>query len=129
LIALDTSAVIAIGLREPGWEDLFMVLSRERDSVMSAVTLAEIMVVATRREIGDRMPSFLATIGSKIMPVDRAAALRAADIYARWGKGVHPAALNFCDCFSYDVARQYDCPLLFVGNDFSQTYIVSAIAL
>lgn len=64
----------------------------------------------------------------RIVPVDEATSYRAGEIYTRWGKGLHPAALNYCDCFSYDVAKQLDCPLLYIGNDFSQTDIVSALA-
>jgi ribonuclease VapC len=48
-------------------------------------------------------------------------------VYSRWGKGVHPAGLNFGDCFAYDVAKQNDCPLLFVGDDFAKTDLLRAI--
>ena len=44
-----------------------------------------------------------------------------ADAYECWGKGEHPASLNFGDCFAYALAKARDCPLLFVGNDFAQT--------
>lgn len=63
----------------------------------------------------------------RIIPVEEATALRIADIYARYGKKNHQAKLNFGDCFAYDVAKQNNCPLLFVGNDFAQTDIVSAL--
>jgi ribonuclease VapC len=56
-----------------------------------------------------------------------AAARRIAQAYARWGKGAHPAALNFGDCFSYEVAKEHGCRLLFVSDDFSRTDIESAI--
>lgn len=49
-----------------------------------------------------------------------------ADAYRRWGKGFHPASLNFGDCFAYALAAERACPLLYVGNDFTQTDIVSA---
>lgn len=51
----------------------------------------------------------------------------AADAYSRWGKGIHPAALNYGDCFAYATAKEFGCPLLFIGNDFSQTDIEPAI--
>jgi ribonuclease VapC len=73
-----------------------------------------------RRHLGDRRHRIAA---------DTAAARRVGDIYARWGKGQHPAALNFCDCFAYDLAPQHDRPLLFVGNDFAQTDVASVLAL
>ncbi len=52
-----------------------------------------------------------------------AAAQRIAHAYAKWGKGVHPAALNFGDCFAYEVAKDRGCPLLYVGDDFAKTDI------
>lgn len=51
-----------------------------------------------------------------------------ADAYDRWGKGVHPAGLNFGDCFAYALAKSQNCPLLFVGDDFAQTDVESALA-
>jgi len=61
-----------------------------------------------------------------VEPVTEAFARRAAAAYAQWGRGVNPAALNFGDCFSYAVAKQYNCPLLYVGNDFAKTDVASA---
>ncbi len=63
----------------------------------------------------------------QIIPVDEATALRIEGIYRRFGKGFHAAALNFGDCFAYDVAREHDCPLLYVGEDFARTDITSAL--
>jgi ribonuclease VapC len=48
-------------------------------------------------------------------------------IYENWGKGVHPAALNFGDCFAYEVAKEHECPLLYVGGDFARTDIEGAL--
>ncbi len=59
--------------------------------------------------------------------VTRETALRTSQIYARWGKGIHPAALNFGDCFAYDVAKEHSCRLLYVGDDFSKTDIESVL--
>ncbi len=52
----------------------------------------------------------------------------AADAYRRWGKGFHKASLNFGDCFAYALAEELACPLLYIGKDFPQTDIVSAMA-
>ena len=57
----------------------------------------------------------------QVVPVTRAGAVGAANAYARWGKGRHPAALNFGDCLSYALAAERGCPLLYVGNDFART--------
>ena len=66
-------------------------------------------------------------LGFEIVSVTPAGARRVADIYQRWGKGLHPAALNFGDCFAYDVAKEHACRLLYVGRDFGQTDIESAL--
>jgi ribonuclease VapC len=57
----------------------------------------------------------------RLIKVTEADAILAAEAYDRWGRGVHPAAWNYGDCFAYVLAKQRSCPLLFVGNDFSQT--------
>jgi ribonuclease VapC len=44
-------------------------------------------------------------------------------VYLQWGKGIHPAGLNFGDCFAYEVAKTHGCPLLYVGGDFAKTGI------
>jgi len=62
-----------------------------------------------------------------VVPVTRETAQRTFHIYARWGKGIHAAALNLGDCFAYDVARDHNCPLLYVGEDFSKTDIKSVL--
>jgi ribonuclease VapC len=51
---------------------------------------------------------------------------RIAQAYAQWGKGIHPAGLNFGDCFAYQLAQLHDCALLFVGNDFAKTDVKPA---
>ena len=62
-----------------------------------------------------------------MVDVTRAAALGAADAQRRWGKGRHPARLNFGDCFAYEVAERHRCPLLYVGDDSVKTDITSAL--
>ena len=59
--------------------------------------------------------------------MSEATARRVADTYARWCKGVNAASLNFGDCFAYDLAKTSNCPLLYVGRDFSGTDIVAAL--
>lgn len=127
MIALDSSALIAIALREEGWEDCFMAVNKEPHLLISTVTIAETLIVAARRQVQNTMPHFLATLSPAVVALDEAGAHRAVAVYARWGKGQHRASLNFCDCFAYDVAAQHDCPLLYIGNDFAQTDIRSAL--
>ncbi len=56
-----------------------------------------------------------------------ASARRIAQAYQRWGKGVHPASLNFGDCFAYEVAKERGCSLLYVGKDFEKTDVVAGL--
>lgn len=73
------------------------------------------------------MKSMIDGLNVRIIPVTADGASRVAEIHFRWGRGRHPANLNFGDCFAYDAARSSGCPLLFVGNDFSKTDIPSAL--
>jgi ribonuclease VapC len=66
-------------------------------------------------------------LGFEVITVTAVAAHRIAGHFAKWGKGVHPAGLNFGDCFAFEVAREHDCPLLFVGSDFEKSDVRSAL--
>lgn len=72
------------------------------------------------------MVALLDTLDLDIIPVDAAFAASVADAYDRFGRGVHPAGLNFGDCFAYALAKTRGAPLLFVGDDFAQTDIIAA---
>jgi ribonuclease VapC len=85
------------------------------------------MIVADRRNVAQAMRGLIDGLGIDVVAVTPAASRRIALAYARWGKGQHPAALNFGDCFAYDVAKENACPLLFVGNDFSRTDLTSVL--
>ena len=63
------------------------------------------------------------TFGFDVAPVTPASARRIAQAYGTWGKGIHPASLNFGDCFAYEVAKEHGCRLLYVGDDFARTDI------
>jgi ribonuclease VapC len=127
VIAVDTSALVAVLLREPEGPRCSSILSDSSSLVLSAATLAEALVVASRRNVGDEMSALIDLCGFEIVPVIAATALRISAIYATWGKGRHPAALNFGDCFSYDTAKTHNCPLLFIGGDFSKTDLKSVL--
>jgi ribonuclease VapC len=66
-------------------------------------------------------------LGFEVANVTPAAARRIAAAYETWGRGIHPAGLNFGDCFAYEVAKENGCPLLYVGDEFSLTDIESAL--
>lgn len=127
MIAVDTSALMAIALDEPAADDCIAALQEEDDLLISAGTVAELLIVAARRGVAEEVQSLLDGLGFEIVPVTEGAARRVADAYARWGKGIHAAALNFGDCFAYEVAKDRACRLLFVGDDFRRTDIEGAI--
>ena len=126
MIAVDTSALMAVVLNEPEAEACIATLADEDRLLISAGTVAETLIVAQRRHVGEEIANLIDRLGFEIIAVTPAAARRIAAIYARWGKGVHAAALNFGDCFAYEIAKDHNCPLLYVGDDFSKTDIVRA---
>lgn len=127
MIAVDTSALMAIVLGEPEADQCMTVIENADTLLISAATVAEALIVASRRNVGDEVETLISGLGFDIAAVTGASARRIALAYSRWGKGVHPASLNYGDCFSYDVAIENDCPLLFVGNDFSATDVRPAL--
>ena len=126
MIAVDTSALMAILLDEPKADACAAALEDDDRLLISAGTLAEALIVAERRNVGTEMERLVAGLGLEIVDVTPAAARRIAQAYRTWGKGSHPAALNFGDCFAYEVAKAHECRLLYVGDDFTRTDILSA---
>lgn len=126
MIVVDTSALMAILLGEVDSNACMDVLEGAEALVISAGTVAEALIVADRRGVGEEMRRLLDGLGFEIAPVTPASARLVADAYARWGKGTHPAGLNFGDCFAYALASERAVPLLYVGDDFAQTDISSA---
>ena len=127
MIAVDTSALMAIMLREEEAEACKTVFEAETELVISAGTVAEALIVAARRNVVEEMNRLIDGLGFDVVSVTSAAARRIAAAYQRWGRGVHPAGLNFGDCFAYEVAREHACSLLFVGDDFAKTDLESAL--
>lgn len=127
MIALDTSALMAILLNEPTAEACIGALEAENELLISAGTVAEALIVSTLRNIGPEMTRLIDGLGFEIVPVTPAAARRIAEAYGRWGKGVNSAALNFGDCFAYEIAKEHACRLLYVGDDFAKTDVESVL--
>lgn len=123
MIAVDTSALMAIVLNEPEADACATSLATEDKLLISAGTAAEALIVAARRNVGEEMQRLIDGLGFEVVSVTPAAARRIAHAYEKWGKGVHPAGLNFGDCFAYEVAKENACPLLYVGDDFLRTDI------
>ena len=121
---VDSSAIVAIVLREPGWEDLVGRLQAERAAGIGAPTLAETGLVLSARLGKNAGPLLSRVVGElrlTIIPFSHDHWRTAVDAYARFGKGRHPAGLNFGDCLTYAIARLAGRPLLYVGTHFSKT--------
>lgn len=127
---VDTSAVLAILFEEEDAEIYARALAQADSCRMSAASFVEtaIVVDAQTKDKGSRQfDSFLRRAGIGIEPVSEEQAHIARQAYADFGKGRHPAALNFGDCFSYALAKATGEPLLFKGKDFKKTDIASAL--
>jgi len=128
VIAVDTSALMAILRKELLGEACEAALKVKGPILMSSATLTECLVVASRKRALPGMKVLLERLELTFVDVTPDFARAAADAYTRWGKGFHEAELNYGDCFSYVVAKSHDYPLLYVGDDFAQTDIRSALA-
>jgi ribonuclease VapC len=127
VIAVDTSALMAIALDEPQAEACVAALQTDDQVVIAAGTLAETLIVAGRRNVSPRMSDFIREFGLRVVDLSQAGAERVAQVHSQWGRGVHPASLNMGDCYAYEVAKRFSCPLLYVGNDFAKTDIESVL--
>nr|WP_314438220.1 type II toxin-antitoxin system VapC family toxin [uncultured Brevundimonas sp.] len=127
MIVVDTSALMAVLLNEPMADACVAALEATDHLVISAGTTAEALIVADRRGLGDEMAALIEGLGFEQVAVTSTTALGVAQAYRRWGKGAHPAGLNFGDCFAYQLASSRGCRLLYVGDDFSRTDVESAL--
>lgn len=128
MIVVDTSAIIGVLFDEPGRVEMERKLMGS-PCVMSAATRVELgIVVEARAGAGGSqlLDELLARLEVQIVPVDAGLAHEATVCWRRFGKGRHPAGLNFGDTFSYALARRMGVPLLFVGDDFQQTDVLVA---
>lgn len=123
-MVIDTSAVMAILTRDPAADRLVAAVEADRTRLVSAATVVEASLVLLGRygEAGDpQLDRLLRGIGAEVVPVGEEQVVLARDAALRFGRGRHPAALNLGDCFSYALSVVRGEPLLFVGDDFSQT--------
>jgi ribonuclease VapC len=123
-VILDTSAVVAIALREPGFEILKQKLARDPAVGIGIPTLTETGIVLSARMRQDArglLARFMQVASIATIPFGDAHYAAAVEAWLRYGKGRHPAALNFGDCLAYATAKAADQPLLCVGEDFSKT--------
>ena len=128
-MVIDTSAIVAVMLEEDGFEELVLKMGEAESREISAVSYMEAsMVLISKR--GEGIESILDTMLAEgeiaIVSASVGQAQIARKAFRDFGKGRHPAGLNFGDCFSYALAKQRGEPLLFKGNDFSQTDVLVA---
>ena len=128
-MVLDSSAIIAIELREPGFERLLDRIGGANAVIIGVPTMFETVIVLSRRR-GQNARSwlrgFLRSVEAEAVPFTEEHLDAAVDAFLRFGKGRHRAELNFGDCMAYAVAAVAGMPLLYTGNDFAQTDIPAA---
>jgi ribonuclease VapC len=125
-MVIDTSAIVAIALGEPEAPLFEQHIADDPIRLISAATVLEAaMVIETRlgEAGGSELDLWLHRIGVEIVAVEPEHADQARRAWRRYGKGRHPAGLNFGDCFSYALALLTGEALLFKGNDFPLTDI------
>jgi ribonuclease VapC len=129
-LILDSSAIVSVVREEDGHGRLSAALEEAPSVAVGTPTLFEtaMVLVGSTGAPGHRiLSSFLADNGIVSIPFDERHWFVAADAYIRYGKGRHPAKLNFGDCMTYATAHLADHPLLFIGEDFAKTDIASAL--
>ena len=127
---VDTSALLAVLFGEKDAENYARAISEAEVCRISAATFVEISVVVESQtgDAGSRQwDSFFRTASISIEPVTEEQAYAARQAWSDFGKGRHPAGLNFGDCFSYALAKVSGEPLLFKGGDFRKTGIPSVL--
>jgi ribonuclease VapC len=135
VLAIDTSAIVAFLRNEPTARSIVHRLEMAAPDArfMAATCYVEAGTVLAGRHPDparafELLDAFLASASISMTPVDERLSRLALDARIRFGKGFgHPAQLNFGDSFSYALAKSLDAPLLFTGNDFTQTDIRSAL--
>ena len=129
-MVIDTSAVAALLLGEPGAADVADAIEASDMRMISAGTLLEASIVIESRkgEAGGReLDLLLYRAGIEVVDIDQDQVELARAAWRRFGKGRHPAALNYGDCFAYALAKSRSTKLLFLGGDFARTDIESVL--
>ena len=129
---IDASAIVAIIVKEPEAAALAERLGSARRIYVSALAMYEAVLAVARtlritiEAAGSLIDDFLAETEAEIVPIGSEIGRGAIAAFERFGRGRHPAQLNMGDCFAYACARALKVPLLFKGDDFSQTDIGAA---
>lgn len=123
-MVIDSSAILAILQDEPERTSFNLAIAKAKARDLSAASLVETSIVVEARfgtQGQQSLDLFLAAAAIRVVPFDLQQAELARSAFQRFGKGRHPAGLNLGDCYSYALAQSQQAPLLFKGDDFSQT--------
>ncbi len=124
---VDSSAIIAMLLEEEDAPGFHALLANSQKAAISTGNVLELHIVAKTRMIpSEAMDTVLARYGVEIVPFSYIQLRLAIEAHNKYGKGRHPAGLNFGDCFAYALAKERDMPLLCKGEDFRKTDIAIA---
>ena len=129
MIVVESSAIVAMALNEAESEQFSLMIATNR-SLVAAPTALETHLVLSGRGSGSAtkfMDAFLARDAVELVAFDSSLFELARVAFDRFGRGRHPAALNFGDCFAYTLAKAHNAPLLYKGDDFALTDIRPAI--
>lgn len=127
-MVVDTSAFVAIILGEPEaatYDEHIRSAAMRRVSMATWVELATVLTSRLEMDARPILDRLEADYGLDLIPVDREQMRIACDAMIRYGKGRHPARLNYGDCFAYALSRSSGEPLLFKGEDFSKTDVAA----
>lgn len=124
-MVIDTSAVVAILRKESGFEAYLSTITEAEEVYISAVNLLECYLVLAATP--ERVERFFEQAGIEVKEFTRKTASFGRSAFLEYGKGRHRAALNICDCAAYATAKECNLPLLYKGDDFSQTDIEPAL--
>ena len=121
---LDSSAIVALFLKSPGHETLQAKIGAATFIGISAATLVETAIVLSsrlNRDMRGSLARFIEESGAIVIPFTESHYSLAVSAWLKYGKGRHPAALNFGGCLTYAAAKAARMPLLYIGDDFPQT--------
>jgi len=129
-MVIDTSALVAVLLGDASAPGLAAAIEAASSRLLSAANLLETAMVVESRKgeaAGRDLDLLLYRAAIEVVPVDHDQAEIARTAWRQFGKGRHPAGLNYGDCFAYALAKARQMPLLFSGDDFARTDIEPAL--
>ncbi len=129
-MVIDTSAIVAVFLQEADAEGLLLRMAQARMRLLSAASYVECGIVLSSRAGSEErftLGDLILRTRVKVVPLTEDHAVLTRSAFLRFGKGRHPAGLNFGGCFSYALAKAVGEPLLCKGEDFRRTDLVLAV--